>query len=242
MTLGGEPGYPNALSASTWGFQDVLFRSKAITLGRPLGCYVMENVLFKVSFPAEFHAQTAVEAAIQLHPQVRHRLDEIERILIETQEPAVRIISKTGSLYNYADRDHCLQYMVAVGLLHGNLTADHYRDEAAADPRIDVLRAKMEVKENPDYSADYLDPEKRSIANSIQITFNGGIQTENIAVEYPIGHRRRRSEGIPKLVEKYDANVRTRFNGERADEITSWAEDEQFGEMRVDAFLATLVA
>lgn len=242
MTLGGEPGYPNALSASTWGFQDVLFRSKAITLGRPLGCYVMENVLFKVSFPAEFHAQTAVEAAIQLHPQVRHRLDEIERILIETQEPAVRIISKTGSLYNYADRDHCLQYMVAVGLLHGNLTADHYRDEAAADPRIDVLRAKMEVKENPDYSADYLDPEKRSIANSIQITFNGGIQTENIAVEYPIGHRRRRSEGIPKLVEKYDANVRTRFNGERADEITSWAEDEQFGEMSVDAFLATLVA
>jgi 2-methylcitrate dehydratase len=202
----------------------------------------MENVLFKILFPAEFHAQTAVEAAIQLYPQVRHRVDEIERITIETQEPAVRIISKTGSLYNYADRDHCLQYMVAIGLLHGHLTADHYRDEAAADARIDVLRAKMEVRENPDYSADYLDPEKRSIANAIQITFNGGTQTERIAVKYPIGHRRRREEGIPKLVEKYKANVRTRFTGDKADDITSWVEDEQFSEMSVDVFLATLIA
>ena len=242
MTLRGEPGYPNALSATKWGFQDVMFGCKPITLGRPLGCYVMENVLFKISFPAEFHAQTAVEAAIQLCPQVRRRVDEIERITIETQEPAVRIISKTGSLYNYADRDHCLQYMVAIGLLHGNLTADHYRDEAAADPRIDVLRAKMEVRENPDYSADYLDPEKRSIANAIQITFNDGTQTERIAVEYPIGHRRRREEGIPKLVEKYKANVRTRFTGDKADDITSWVEDEQFGEMSVDVFLDTLIA
>jgi len=236
----GEKGYLSALSAPKWGFQDVLFGGNAITLGRPLGCYVMENVLFKIDFPAEFHAQTAVEAAIQLHPHVRDRLDEIQRITIETQEPAVRIISKTGTLHNYADRDHCLQYMAAIGLLHGNLTADHYQDNVAADSRIDVLREKMEVRENLDYSADYLDPEKRSIPNAMQVFFDDGTQTDFVEVEYPIGHCRRREEGIPKLIEKYEANVRTRFSGEKAEELISWAGQEDLGEMSVEEFLRTL--
>lgn len=239
-TMRGEMGYPSALSAPTWGFHDVLFGGETITLGRPLGCYVIENVLFKISFPAEFHAQTAVEAAIQLHPQVCDRLDDIEHITIETQESAVRIISKTGSLHNYADRDHCLQYMVAIGLLHGELTADHYQDEAASDARIDVLREKMEVRENSRYSKDYIDPEKRSIANAIQVFFKDGTMTDRVDVEYPIGHRRRRSEGIPKLIDKYNYNVRTRFSGEEADEIILWATNDELGKMSVDVFLETL--
>lgn len=237
----GEMGYPSALTAPDWGFQDVLFGGKTLTLGRPLECHVMENILFKISFPAEFHAQTAVEAAIQLYPQVRDRIDDIERIVIETQEAAVRIISKSGILNNYADRDHCLQYMVAIGLLHGELTADHYQDEQAADPRIDQLRSTMEIYENPKYSANYLDPDKRSIANSIQIFFNDETQTERVEVEYPVGHARRRNEGLPKLIEKYEANVRTRYSGEKADKIISWVTaQEHFGEMCVDEFLETL--
>jgi 2-methylcitrate dehydratase len=239
-TMRGEMGYATALTAPKWGFQDVLMGGKVITLGRPLGCYVMENVLFKASFPAEFHAQTAVEAAFQLSPQVRERLDNIRSITIETQEPAVRIISKTGPLYNYADRDHCLQYMVAVGLLHGELSAEHYSDANAADVRIDDLRDKMQVQENSAYTRDYMDPEKRSIANAVQVFFNNGTQTERIVVEYPIGHRRRRSECIPKLIKKYESNVRTRFTGEKADEIISWAHDDDLGELSVESFLDTL--
>jgi 2-methylcitrate dehydratase len=214
-------GYPSALTAKTWGFQDVLFRGQPLRLGRPFGSYVMENILFKVSFPAEFHAQTAVEAAFQLHPRVKGRLEDIERVTITTQESAKRIIDKSGPLYNPADRDHCIQYMTAIGLIYGDLTAAHYEDKIAADPRIDGLRAKMTCVEDPRYSRDYLDPEKRSIANAVQVFFKDGSQTENVAVEYPIGHRRRRAEAIPLLVEKFRENVESHFQPGQTDAILS---------------------
>lgn len=208
FALKGEMGYPSALTAKNWGFQDVLFKGRPVTVpAQGFGSYVMENVLFKISFPAEFHAQTAVEAAITLHPQVISRLDQIERIVIETQESGKRIIDKTGPLANPADRDHCLQYMAAIPLLKGSLTAEDYEDSAAADPRIDALRAKMEVVENKDYTRDYLDPAKRSIGNAIQVFFRDGTATERVAVEYPIGHRRRRKEGIPVLLQKFETNL-----------------------------------
>jgi 2-methylcitrate dehydratase len=207
MAIKGEMGYPSALTAPKWGFSDVLFKNQSIKLQRPFGCYVMENVLFKISFPAEFHAQTAVEAAIKLHPQVRDRLDQIERIEIHTHESALRIIDKTGPLNNPADRDHCLQYMTAIGLIFGALTADHYEDATAADPCIDTLRAKMIVKEDPRYTREYLEPDKRAIANAVQIFFRDGIATEKMEVEYPVGHRRRRAEGIPLLVDKFQTNA-----------------------------------
>ena len=219
MALQGELGYPSALTAKTWGFYDVMFRGKPFTLGRPLGSYVMENVLFKISFPAEFHAQTAVECAIALHAEVRDRLDEIKEIIIITQESAVRIIDKTGPLHNPADRDHCIQYMTAVGLIFGKLTADHYQDKVARDPRIDKLRDKTVVVEDARYSQDYLDPDKRSIANSVQVFFNDGSCTDKVAVEYPIGHRRRRAEGIPLLVEKFKANLASRLAPQWRDKI-----------------------
>jgi 2-methylcitrate dehydratase len=211
MARQGEMGYPSALTAPTWGFQDVVFRGKPLTLAQPLHSYVIERVLFKISFPAEFHAQTAVEAAIALHPQVKDRLDEIETIRIETQESAVRIIDKTGTLNNPADRDHCLQYMVAVGLLKGSLSAEDYEDTAAADPRIDRLRSRMTVVEDPRFTADYLDPAKRSIGNAVQVFFRGGQATEKVTVEYPIGHRRRRAEGAPLLLAKFERNLRSRL-------------------------------
>ncbi len=210
-TMAGEKGYATALTTLTWGFQDSLFRGKPITLARPLGCYVMENILFKVSFPAEFHGQTAVEAALRLHPQVSGRWDQIERIRIETQESAVRIIAKSGPLKNPADRDHCLQYMVAVALRHGSLTAEHYEAEAAADPLIDRLRERTEVVEEPRYSREYLDPEKRSIANAVQVFFNDGTQSERVEMEYPLGHRRRRDDSRPALLEKFVSNATTRL-------------------------------
>jgi 2-methylcitrate dehydratase len=206
MAVRGEMGYPSALSANTWGFQDVLFEGKPVTLARPLASYVMENVLFKISFPAEFHAQTAVECAFQLHDQVKNRLDQIEKVLITTQESAIRIIDKSGPLYNPADRDHCIQYMTAVGLIFGELTADHYEDAVARDPRIDELRKKMTCVEDSQYSRDYLDPQKRSIANAVQVFFNDRSSTPKVAVEYPVGHRRRRTEGIPLLLKKFEAN------------------------------------
>lgn len=210
-TLAGEMGYASALTAPTWGFQDAMFRGRTVTMARPLEGYVMENILFKVSFPAEFHGQTAVEAGLRLHPQVRDRWDQIDRILIETQEPAIRIIAKDGPLQNPADRDHCLQYMIAVALVHGYLTADHYESAAASHPLIDRLRERMEVIEMPQYSRDYLDPEKRSIANAIQVFFADGTQTERIEVEYPLGHRRRRKEAQPALFEKFRQNVNRRL-------------------------------
>ncbi len=219
MARGGEMGYPSALTASTWGFQDVLFRGQPLRLAQPFGSYVIENILFKVSFPAEFHAQTAVEAAIQLHPLVKNRLDEVEKIIITTQEPAKRIIDKSGPLYNPADRDHCIQYMVATGLIFGDLTAGHYEDETAADPRIDALRSKMACVENPQYSCDYLDPQKRSIANAVQVFFRDGARTENVAVEYPIGHRSRRAEAVPLLEAKFKENLESHYMPERVEAI-----------------------
>ena len=219
MVLKGEMGYPSALTAPTWGFYDVLFGGKEFKFQREFGTYVMENVLFKISFPAEFHSQTAVEAAVQLHPQMKDRLDDIERIELTTHEAAIRIISKTGPLNNFADRDHCLQYMVAVPLIKGNLTEDDYSDEAAADPRIDLLREKMVVTEDKSYTADYHNPEKRSIANAVQVFFTDGSKTEKIAIHYPIGHRRRREDGIPLLLEKFKRNLAEVFDADKAESI-----------------------
>jgi len=241
ITLSGEVGYPSALTAKTWGFYDVLFKGKPFTFQRPYGSYVMENVLFKISFPAEFHAQTAVECAVKLHPLVRDRLADIERITLTTHESAIRIISKSGSLYNYADRDHCLQYMVAIGLIHGTLDADHYHDDAAADPRIDRLRALMDVAEDPRYSRDYLDPDKRSIANAIQIRFKDGTSSAKIEVEYPIGHRRRREEGIPLLIAKFRANLATLLPAARVQQILALCEDrERLAATPVPEFMSLL--
>ena len=211
MALKGEMGYPSVLTAKTWGFYAVSFRGKPFRFRRPYGSYVMENVLFKISYPAEFHAQTAVEAAIRLHPHVKDRLDDVKRIVITTHESAIRIIDKKGPLNNPADRDHCIQYMAAVGLIKGSLTAADYEDAAAADPRIDRLRAKMICVENKQWSRDYLDPAKRSIANALQVFFDDGSKTEKMAVEYPLGHRRRRREGVPQLEAKFRTNLARRF-------------------------------
>ena len=231
MAMKGEMGYPSVLSAEGWGFCDVLFNGKPLVCRQPFGAYVMENILFKIAFPAEFHAQTAVECAFQLHEAVADRLDKIDEITITTHESAIRIISKAGPLHNPADRDHCLQYMAAVGLIYGTLTADHYEDEIASDPRIDALREKMTVVENPQYSKDYLDPDKRSIANALQIRFKDGSVSEKIAVEYPIGHRRRRAEGIPLLEEKFVNNLATRFPTKQAETIMELCLDQE----RLDA-------
>jgi 2-methylcitrate dehydratase len=219
IAMTGEVGYPSALTAKTWGFYDVLFKGNRFKFQRPYGSYVMEHVLFKISFPAEFHAQTAVECAVKLYPLLKNSLDNVERIVLTTHESAIRIISKTGPLYNYADRDHCLQYMVAIALLHGTLAAEHYADAAAADPRIDRLRNLMEVIEDERYSQDYLDPDKRSIANAVQVFFKDGSRTDKIEVEYPIGHRRRRKEGIPVLMQKFRASLTPQFPPARAQGI-----------------------
>lgn len=242
MAIKGEMGYPSALTAKTWGFYDVLFRGQTFRLPQPFGSYVMENVLFKISFPAEFHAQTAVEAAFQLHPLVSGRLEEIEKVVITTHESAIRIIDKRGPLYNPADRDHCIQYMTAVGLIFGELTARHYEDEVAADPRIDTLREKMEVVENPQFSRDYLDPAKRSIANAVQVFFRDGTRTEQVVVEYPIGHRRRRAEGVPLLIEKFKTNLARRFPPKQAGQILAVCQDaERLSSMPVNEFMDLLV-
>ncbi len=243
IAMTGEMGYPSALTAPGWGFEQVLFRGKPIRLGRPLGSYIMENVLFKISFPAEFHAQTAVEAALALHPKVRDRLDEIERIEIDTQEAGVRIIDKSGPLANPADRDHCLQYMVAVPLIFGRLTADDYEDGVAADPRIDRLRQAIVVRENPEFSRDYMDPEKRAIGNALQVFFTDGSATERVVAEYPIGHRRRREEGIPLLVEKFERALATRLGPEQAGRIVEACGDQaRLEETPVDEFVDLWVA
>ena len=242
LAVRGESGYPSALTAGTWGFYDVSFRGDRFKLPRPFGSYVMENVLFKVSFPAEFHAQTAVECAIRLHPLVVEKLDRVERIVIHTQESAVRIISKSGPLYNPADRDHCLQYMTAVGLIFGELTAEHYGDATASDPRIDLLREKMEVVEESRYSRDYLDPGKRSIANAVQVFFTDGSSTEKVEVEYPVGHRRRRDEAIPLLVKKCRENMAGQLSADRADEFIELCRNkERLTAMPVNEFMEMLV-
>ena len=221
ISLTGEMGYPSALSAKTWGFQDVSFRGQPVKLGRPLGSYVMENVLFKISFPAEFHAQTAVECALQLHPAVANRHDQGSRDELTTPESALRILDNSGPLHNPADRDHCLQYMTAIGLIFGELTAGHYEDRVAADPRIDALRAKMVVTEDKGYSRDYLDPDKRSIANAVQVFFSDGTHTEKIAVAYPLGHRRRRGEAIPHLIKKAEAAFLSHFGSAATSSLMS---------------------
>ncbi|WP_028227089.1 bifunctional 2-methylcitrate dehydratase/aconitate hydratase [Paraburkholderia ferrariae] len=210
----GEMGYPSALSAKTWGFYDVSFKGQPFRFQRPYGTYVMENVLFKISFPAEFHAQTAAEAAMTLHgllAQQGKTAEDIRRVTLRTHEAALRIIDKTGPLANPADRDHCIQYMVAVPLLFGRLTAADYEDDVARDPRIDALRAKTVCVEDPQFTKDYHDPGKRSIANALRVEFNDGTTLGEVVVEYPIGHRRRRDEGIPLLVEKFRTNLARRF-------------------------------
>jgi 2-methylcitrate dehydratase len=225
MVMKGEMGYPSALSAKTWGFYDVLFKGKPFEFTQAYGSYVMENVLFKISFPAEFHAQTAVECALALHPNnidlidTLEKIDNIDRIEITTHESAIRIIDKTGPLNNPADRDHCIQFMTAIGLLKGNLTAQDYEDEVANDPRVDALREKMTCIEKPEYTKDYLDPDKRSIANAVQIFYKDGSSSEQVAVEYPIGHRRRRSEGIPELIKKFEINLKREFDDTQSEKI-----------------------
>ena len=224
-----EMGYPSALTAKTWGFYDVLFKGNAFRFQRPYGSYVMENVLFKVAFPAEFHAQTAVEAAMTLHGRLRSsgkRVADIARITIRTHEAALRIIDKKGPLANPADRDHCIQYMVAVPLIFGRLTAADYEDALAADPRIDALRAKIECVEDPQFTNDYHDPDQRSIPNALTIVFDDGSALDEVVVEYPIGHKRRRAEGIPLLVEKFRTNLARRFPGKQQQAILDVSLDQ----------------
>ena len=217
--MSGEMGYPGVLSAPVWGFEDVSFGGEKLSLPQPFETYVMENILFKISFPAEFHAQTAVEAAVKLHNDVKDKIDEIKSIEITTHESAIRIISKVGELNNPADRDHCLQYMVAIGLLKGNLVAEDYEDEVAKDPKIDELREKMIINEDKRYSKEYLEADKRSISNRIQIHFNDGTSTDEIEVEYPIGHKRRREEGIPILEKKFKDNLAITYTDKVSEQI-----------------------
>ncbi|MCY1334647.1 2-methylcitrate dehydratase [compost metagenome] len=256
IALRGEMGIPGVLSAPQWGFYDVSFshtnkdlatkpeHKRRFSLPRGLGCYVMENILFKVSFPAEFHGQTACEAAVRLHPQVRDRLQEIERIRIVTQESAIRIISKVGPLANAADRDHCIQYMTAVALAFGGLVAEHYEDDFhQANPIIDQLRGKMEIVEDPRYSREYLEPDKRSIANAVQVFFADGSSSVMEEVEYPIGHRRRRAEGIPLLEVKFKASLATRFAPQRCAQIVALCQDQAALEaLAVERFVDLFVA
>ena len=238
LAMRGEMGYPTALTAPHWGFQDVVLRGGELRLAQPLGSYVVENVLFKVAFPAEFHAQTAVEAAFALHPQVTGRLTDVAEVVIDTQESAIRIIDKRGPLTSPADRDHCLQYMVAAALLHGELRADHYREDAAADPRIERLRSLTTVREDPRYTADYLDPAKRAIGNRVQVRFTDGSTTAAIAVEYPLGHPRRRAEALPLLRRKFEQSVRDRFTAAGAAAIMQlWDDPTGTDQLGVDQFV-----
>ena len=242
LTLAGEMGYPSALSTPGWGFSDVLFGGQPIRLARPLGTYVMENILFKISFPAEFHAQTAVEAALALHPAVRDRLGEIAEVVIETQEPGVRIIDKTGPLHNPADRDHCLQYMVAVALIFGRLTADDYEEAVASDPRIDALRAAMTVAENPQFTRDYYDPARRYIGNAVQVRFNDGSVTDRVELACPAGHRERREEALPMLMQKFETGVRPSLEAGAWSRLSAIAADrERLEETTVDELMNLLV-
>ena len=240
ITMVGEMGIPGVLTAPQWGFYDVLFcksnkdhqvkplEQRRFSRKQPYASYVMENILFKISFPAEFHSQTACEAAVRLHPQVKDRLNDIDKIVIHTHESAIRIISKVGPLVNPADRDHCIQYIVAVPLAFGDLMAENYENSFhAAHPIIDQLREKMEIIEEPRYSREYLEPDKRSIANAIQVFFKDGSSTDKIEVEYPIGHRRRRAEGIPVLQQKFLNNLRTRFPEQRCQQIMALCMDKK---------------
>ncbi|MDG0997671.1 MAG: bifunctional 2-methylcitrate dehydratase/aconitate hydratase [Gammaproteobacteria bacterium] len=243
LTMRGEIGYPSVLSAKTWGFYDVSFAGNSFVFDQKYGTYVMENILFKISFPAEFHSQTAAEAAVKLHPIVKNRLHEVERIVVHTHESAIRIISKSGPLNNPADRDHCLQYMIAVPLIFGDLVAENYEDEFHENnPLIDELRLKMEIHEHPTYTQEYLEPDKRSIANSLQVYFNDNTKSEVIEINYPVGHKKRRKEGIPMLEQKFKSNLRTRFPTSRCDEIFKLcASQEQLEATPVSDFMEMLM-
>jgi len=242
IAMTGEMGYPSALSAKTWGYYDVLFKGQEFAFTQGYGSYVMENILFKISYPAEFHAQTAVEAAMTLHPLVKDRLDEIEKIVIETQEPGVRIIDKTGPLDNPADRDHCIQYMAAVPMVFGRLSAADYENDIASDPRIDALRDKMEVTENEAYTKDYFDADKRYIGNAIQVFFKDGTSTDRVAVDFPIGHRQRRDEGIPVLKKKFATSVSGKLKPAQWQALdAACADRDKLKAMPVDEFMALLV-
>ncbi|OGT53980.1 MAG: 2-methylcitrate dehydratase [Gammaproteobacteria bacterium RIFCSPHIGHO2_12_FULL_42_10] len=226
LTLQGELGYPSVLTAKTWGAYDAFFKGQSFKLSQPFGTYVIENILFKISFPAEFHAQTAVECAVQLHPIIKDKLEKIDHIDIMTQESAIRIIDKTGPLYNPADRDHCLQYMIAIALLKGDLKASDYEDSNAEDPRINKLRKKMRVIEEKQFSKDYLDPAKRSISNALTIYFKDGSKTDQITIHYPIGHQKRREAGVPLLFQKFTNNLSTLFSNEKICMLTTLFQDQ----------------
>ena len=242
MAMAGEMGYPSAITAPTWGFQEVLMKGKPLSFPQPFGSYVMENILFKISFPAEFHGQTAVEAALKLHPQVRRHLDEIERIVIETTESGVRIIDKTGPLANPADRDHCIQYMVAVPLIFGRLQASDYEDAVASDARIDALREKMVVSENASFTEEYYAADKRHIGNAVQVFFKDGTRTARVQIDVPLGHRKRRAEGMPVLVQKFESSVAAHFSAKQCEAIKSmFADRAKLEKMAVHEFVAGLV-
>jgi len=241
----GEMGYPSVLTAKTWGFYDVLFKGQPFKFQRPYGSYVMEHILFKISFPAEFHAQTAAEAAMAIFQQMKSRgktAEDIKKIRIRTHEAAIRIIDKKGPLANPADRDHCIQYMVAVPLIFGRLSAADYEDDVAADPRIDRLRDKMTTVEDKQFSRDYLDPEKRSIPNALTVEFNDGSALAEVVVEYPIGHKRRRKEGMPLLVEKFERNLARRFPPQQRKAIRDLCMDQRrLEETPVNEFVDLMV-
>ena len=242
IAMTGEMGYPSALSAKVWGYYEVLFKGNPFRFQRPYGSYVMENVLFKISYPAEFHAQTAVEAGMTLHDAVKGRIDDIDKIVIETQEAGVRIIDKTGPLDNPADRDHCIQYMVAIPLIFGRLTAADYEDDVAGDPRVDALRDVMEVAENEQFTRDYFDPEKRYIGNAVQVYLKDGSSTDRVEVNFPIGHRERREEGIPVLIQKFVDSVSPRLVDGQWEQLNALCADhEKLAATAVDDFMALLV-
>ena len=242
IAMSDEMGYPSALSAQTWGFYDVLFKGESFKIKREFSTYVMENILFKISYPAEFHAQTAVEAAMKLHPIVKDKLDEIQSIVIDTQEASMRIIDKTGSLDNPADRDHCIQYMVAIPLIFGRLTAADYEDNIATHPLVDELRQKMEVREKKSFTADYFDSTKRYIGNAIQIFFKDGTSTECVSIDFPIGHRERRHEGIPVLKQKFQASIQPKLCDKQWDILNEVFNDKiRFEKMKVDEFMSLLI-
>jgi 2-methylcitrate dehydratase len=241
----GEMGYPSVLTAKTWGFYDVLFKGNEFKFQRPYGSYVMENVLFKISFPAEFHSQTAVEAAMAIHGELKKlgkTEKDIKRITIRTHEACIRIIDKKGPLSNPADRDHCIQYMVAVPIIFGRLTAADYEDNVAADPRIDVLRDRIVCVEDKKFTKDYHDPEKRSIANALTVEFTDGKKLKEVVVEYPIGHKRRRKEGMPVLVEKFTTNLARVFPAKQAATILELCLDaKRFDATPVNEFVDLMV-
>ncbi len=238
MVMQSEPGYASVLTTSNWGFQDVFLNGRSITLARPFSNYVIKNILFKILYPAEFHGQTAVEAAIKLHQSIIHPIEWIARVVIQTQESAMKIIDKCGPLKNPADRDHCIQYMVAVALILGELNAEHYQSTIAEDPRIDVLREKIELVENKRYSRDYSDPNKRSIANAVQIVFKDGSKSENVEIEFPLGHRRRRQEALPRLIDKLESNLSKRLSSDACNRLVKLTQDPmEFEAMPVDKFI-----